>query len=97
MSHRQASVAKFKEKVCINDLTNCWEWTGRKKDGINVFSEYYGDASHNAKMWIYKKMVGEIECSRFLIPTCKNKNCVNPEHMIQVNLSNWKKYMRSVI
>lgn len=62
----------------------CWNWYGVTRRGfarVMIMDYKTGEVKrHWAGMWIYEKTYGSIgDMGLFL--TCRNRSCVNPEHM----------------
>ena len=75
---RKTDLSRFTEKVQIN--TGCWLWTGCKIKagyGIGYWDGKRGYA-HRISYQIYK---GEIPNGLELDHLCRNRACVNPEHL----------------
>ncbi len=63
-------------KIEVND---CWDWQGSKING-------YGDINFEGKRWkahrlVWILLVGEIPIGLVLDHVCRNKGCVNPDHL----------------
>lgn len=76
----KASKERFESKFEVVD-SGCWEWRGsRNKSGRGNFSlkglRLY--ASHVA--WMLYKLEG-VPSGKFVLHTCDNPPCVNPEHL----------------
>ena len=76
-------IERFYSKVNFNDESNCWEWTGGK------FSNGYGFFKVNKKMlrahrFSYEYFKGTLQTDQHIHHTCKNKICVNPDHLQQL-------------
>ena len=74
----------FSKKISILE-NGCWEWTARR------FSNGYGqfwDGARNrlAHRWSYEHHVGSIPDDLCLDHLCRNRACVNPEHLEPVTL-----------
>ena len=71
---------RFWDKVKKGD--NCWEWLGAKARGN------YGDFKVNKKnilahRFSYQINKGKISKGLYILHTCDNPSCVNPEHLWQ--------------
>lgn len=69
------------------DSTNvCWEWLGAKlPTGYGRFSIRYKQLY--AHRYIYEELVGEIPKDKHIDHLCRNKSCVNPDHLEAVTLA----------
>ena len=65
----------------VNKTESCWEWTGSltKSGGYAQFS-YQGKPVRGHR-WIFEQMVSEIPQGMQLDHLCRNRKCVNPEHL----------------
>lgn len=71
---------RFIENIRINLQTGCWDWQGKlNRDG-------YGYFTTDRKWWsahkfFYVYIVGEVTEGLELDHLCRNRKCVNPEHL----------------
>lgn len=78
MNHKQ--LTRFLTRFKVNRESGCWEW-------INVLSSNgYGQFSldgknYNAHCVSYRHFKGEYESNLELDHLCRNKVCVNPDHL----------------
>ena len=76
-----SNLARFLKYVVKNKETGCWEWTG------SIMSAGYGQFStgrlrnNRAHRWFYIQMRGTIPGNAYLDHLCRNKICVNPDHL----------------
>lgn len=87
------TIERFMNKVSKKKMgykTECWMWMAyRNKFGYGVFrgdkskhpSGYKGRLAHR---WVYEHFIGKIESGFEIDHLCRNKGCVNPEHLRQV-------------
>lgn len=71
---------RFWSKVKENPDTGCWEWTA--STGFYGYGQY-SHKSHptRAHRLAYMEMVGEIPDGLHLDHLCRNRCCVNPDHL----------------
>jgi hypothetical protein len=75
---------KFWAKVSKTDT--CWNWIGGKdRDGYGQFCPS-GSTIQRAHRYSYKTLVGPIADGMTIDHLCKNRACVNPDHMEVVTL-----------
>lgn len=64
----------------MNITTDCWYWAGsHAKSGYGTLWD--GEKNKRAHRVVYEALVGEIPQDLELDHLCKNKLCVNPEHL----------------
>lgn len=74
----------FWAKVKKGDGDSCWEWQGRKVAGYGVFdNQGHGQVAHR---FAYEQLVGPIPEGLTLDHLCRNRACVNPQHLEPVTL-----------
>jgi hypothetical protein len=68
---------KYFNKIVVGD---CWEWTGTKS--WNGYGQVWtGTRTEYAHRVLYEVLVGEIPEGLQLDHLCRNRACVNPEHL----------------
>lgn len=72
--------ARIAIRIAIDSDTGCWNWTG------SCQPNGYGRSSVGSTKWlahrlVYTLLVGEIPCGLDLDHLCRNRRCVNPEHL----------------
>jgi hypothetical protein len=80
--YRRAPEEYFFEKV--DTRGPCWEWTaGHDRQGYGRFSVGLrsGQSKHQAHRWCYEFLTGETLGELVLDHACRNKACVNPDHL----------------
>lgn len=70
------------ERVDRSSDGGCWEWTAyvHPSTGYGMFT-VKGIGTRPAHRWIYEEMVGAIEPGLEIDHLCRNRRCVNPEHL----------------
>lgn len=59
---------------------DCWEWVaGRNGNGYGI--TYASGKAQVAHRWAYEELVGGIPAGLTLDHLCRNKRCVNPDHL----------------
>jgi hypothetical protein len=68
----------------VQKTAGCWVWQGAvSPSGYGYFNVVERQAKRNFRVhrWAYRTLVGPIPEGMQLHHTCKNKRCVNPEHL----------------
>lgn len=75
---------RFMEKVAIDAVSGCWNWTASKtKRGYARFW-FHGKVRRGARL-AYQMMGGEIARDEEADHLCENEGCVNPAHIEPVS------------
>lgn len=80
-------IIRFWSKVEIDSFkTDCWIWKGKKTSGGYGISSYNGKitTTHRISYQIHK---GEIPKDLVIDHLCRNRSCVNPDHLEAVTQS----------
>lgn len=78
--------SRFWDKVTKTD--SCWNWTAAKTYGYGVMS-FRGNGRQRtvrAHRVAYELLVGSIPAELVVDHLCRNRGCVNPEHMELVTI-----------
>jgi hypothetical protein len=75
MSYAEARFRKF-----LKHVQSCWLWSGALNSyGYGTFRE--DKKRILAHRWSYQHFVGPIPAGREIDHLCRNRNCVNPDHL----------------
>lgn len=58
---------------------DCWEWLGSRMNDYGQFMVDY--VNYRAHRFIYELLVADIPAGYVIDHLCRNKGCVNPEHL----------------
>lgn len=85
------SLVRFNNKV--NKTDSCWLWTG-STNGVGYGEIRINHKKHYAHRLSYQHYNGDIAKGMEIDHLCRNRSCVNPAHLDQVNRSeNMKRAM----
>lgn len=77
--HGLTTSQRFWRKVDVAD-SGCWEWNGGLWGG--GYGRFVLDGRHvQAHRWAYEALVGPIPDGLQLDHLCRNRRCVNPDHL----------------
>lgn len=76
---------RFWAKVQGRGTDGCWRWVGfLNADGYGQFRGA-GRSQMRAHRWAYEQLVGPIPTDLVLDHLCRNRSCVNPDHLEAVS------------
>lgn len=77
---RGHNTRKSSMEYIVNTQTGCWEWQrGKNERGYGVIR--VGGRTKKAHRCYYEKYVGEIPGGMTIDHLCRNRACVNPDHL----------------
>jgi HNH endonuclease len=76
----EKTIERFWDKVIRIPFHECWEWIGAKNEsGYGVFG--IGGETAKAPRISYLLKKGSIPIGLFILHSCDNPGCVNPDHL----------------
>lgn len=72
------AITRFFERVDVGD---CWTWTASKSNGYGYFCPPGSRQAMGAHLWLYRELVGPVAPGHELDHLCRNRACVNPDHL----------------
>jgi hypothetical protein len=90
---------RLNSRIMPEPFSGCWIWIGaRHKDGYGVFAISKGEYYKLAHRIIYEFLKGPIPKELEIDHVCRNKSCVNPNHLEAVTHAvNVARIIRAVI
>ena len=65
----------------VEKTQSCWLWTGAKAEGYGQFALDGGKKRVKAHRYAYKQLIGIIPEGLQPDHLCRNRGCVNPQHL----------------
>lgn len=76
MSYTLDDIQKKIRKYIHGNTDGCWLWTGGLSK--NGYGNYWNEGAHRT---VYKSLMGDIPKGMQLDHLCRNRSCVNPNHL----------------
>lgn len=75
----------FNHRYKIDPKTGCWNWTDYvRASGYATFTIWFSEfhsKTYYAHIFSYNKYKGEVPKGKVLDHLCRNRRCINPEHL----------------
>lgn len=69
----------------VDKTSSCWRWIGAVKS--NGYGNFWDGRYWNAHRWAYEALVGPIPAGLTIDHLCRNRQCVNPDHLEPVTMA----------
>ena len=75
------------QKIKIDPVTQCWDWMGTiRSDGYGLVHVRELNKQQRIHRVVYELLVSKIQTGLVIDHLCRNRKCVNPEHLEQVSI-----------
>lgn len=78
-------IEKF--EMCISHKTDCWQWRGLESNPTRYGEFQCAGKRYSAHRFSYEWFVGEIPIDKQIDHVCRNRGCVNPDHLRVVTIA----------
>lgn len=75
---KRAAIDRFRNWYVVNEETGCWDWQGFTLRG---YGRFWHDGGQLAHRFAYEHYRGAISDDLVVDHLCRNRSCVNPDHM----------------
>ena len=88
-------IERFNQKFTINPVTKCWVWHGAI--GSHGYGMFKGRTLTTAHRVSYEFFIETIPEGLYVLHSCDNRRCVNPEHLSvgTASRNNFEAYARN--
>ena len=80
---------KIMSRIIKDDDSGCWIWQGQISNSgygkLQIKDEVYGTKTESAQIVSYMAFVESSTEGKLIHTSCKNRLCVNPEHLVPHN------------
>src|SRR3990167_9904235 len=82
----ESKFLKLSRFISPEPMSGCWLWDGGSRDGYGLYTIYDAISepkrrTRNAHIVVYELLVGPIPSGLQLDHKCRNRACVNPDHL----------------
>lgn len=91
---QQTTIAELFEQNYSYGEDGCWEWEGQY-NSLNVPILIHDKSIHDLRKWSYHTFITPVPKNYFVYQECKNRKCVNPDHMKAVPFDEYETAMNS--
>ena len=86
------TLERFMQKI-KEDENGCWVWPA----DVSRYPRFYSLTAGQqvcAYRWSYEEFIGTIPKGKYIVRSCLNRLCVNPEHLVSMSMSEVKNYRK---
>lgn len=73
------------KKLWKETQSGCWHWVGSKNNNTGYGKKQFNGRTLLAHRWMYERRVGPIPEGMVINHKCRNRSCVNPDHLEAVS------------
>ena len=72
-------INRIKNKYLVDQKTGCWTWIASNREGYPLI--WHNKKMERAHRVVYQILIGSIQSGLYLDHLCRNKLCINPDHL----------------